>query len=38
MKKCSFRVCLDTYKNVNLKIAQKVVKLYLLYSYKKRSC
>ena len=29
MKKYSFRTSLETFKNVKLKIAQKVVKLYL---------
>ena len=30
MKKYSFRICLETYKIVQLKISQKVVKLYIL--------
>ena len=37
MKKYSFRIWLETYKNVQLKIALKVEKLYLL-SYKKCNC
>ena len=44
MKKYSFRICLERFKNVKSKIAQRVVKLFLLqlqkaqlltgYSYK----
>jgi len=30
MKKYSFKIRFETYKNLKLKIAQKVVKLYLL--------